>query len=92
MGRLTIYRKLYCAIVKNECSVVQCLLRRASSLNDKQSQTVVEHCEKSCRSLPDTSSSCLKKADVEEAGVKPLLPCKEEDIEPYIPIMMVSTC
>lgn len=72
---------------------MQSLLRRASSFSGKQSPAVVVPSEKKhFGSLPGAGVSCLKQTNGGEAGVKQLLPCKEEGNEPYIPIMMVSTC
>ena len=80
----------YLATTRHSCYFMQ-YLRRASSFSGKQSPAVADRPEKRSESLPSASMSCLKQADSEEAGVKQLLPCKE-DTEPYIPIMMVSTC
>ena len=83
----------YVHIEKNSIYFMQCLLRRASSFSDKQSPAVVVSSEKKhYGSLPGAGMSCLKQTNGEEAGQKQLLRCKEEGNEPYIPIMMVSTC
>lgn len=71
---------------------MQYLPRRASSFSGKQSPAVVSSVKKHFGSLPGATTSCLKQANGEEAGLKQLLPCKEEGTEPYIPIMMVSPC
>lgn len=96
MGRLSIHVLLFHIHItqllqKYSCYFMQ-YLRQAASVSGKQSLAVVDRPKKLSESLPSASTSCLKQADSEEAGgVNQLLPCKE-DTEPYIPIMMVSTC